>query len=145
MKLRKSLEEYYIPVTETGCWIWLGCTTSTGYGQLLWKPWTTPQRAHRIFYELLKGPIPDGYQICHKCDIPLCVNPDHLYAGTQSSNMKDRSNRGRNPKGMKSARRKLTIDEVHKIRSSRESQWYLAKIYGVNQSTISRVINRETW
>lgn len=80
-------EEKFIPVPEAGCWIWTAATNSMGYGRMVFNG---PARlAHRISYQLYRGPIPDGMCVCHKCDTPLCVNPDHLFLGTFSDNARD--------------------------------------------------------
>lgn len=78
---------------ETGCWLWTGSRVNDNYGcanidykQLL---------AHRLSYELHHGPIPDGQKVCHSCDTPLCVNPSHLFLGTQKENLEDMTQKGR--------------------------------------------------
>lgn len=81
-----------------GCWLWTG-STSKGYGQL--STWGGEQnyKAHRLAWELMNGPVPDGLVVRHKCDNPRCVNPSHLEVGTQKDNSMDTSRRGRlNPK-----------------------------------------------
>jgi len=80
---------------SNGCWIWLGYTTSKGYGTF--GPDQHPVRAHRWIYEYYNGPL--GDLLClHECNHPSCVNPDHLYAGTGSDNMQDRIKAGNDPK-----------------------------------------------
>lgn len=73
------------------CWPWRGA--ERGYHNVQWEGRTVP--AHRLSYELAKGPIPDGMFICHVCDNPLCCNPDHLWAGTHKDNMDDMMQKGR--------------------------------------------------
>ena len=94
MSRRKTLEEKmnnYEIVTETGCWIWMGCVNREGYGQVSVDG--RLQRAHRVFFGLDK--IPKGMLVCHKCDVPSCVNPDHLFLGTQTDNILDMMSKGR--------------------------------------------------
>lgn len=79
-------------VHGVGCWLWSGERDRRGYG-VFYAPKRT--KAHRYAYEQASGPIPDGLVICHRCDTPACVRPDHLFAATQSENMKDCSRKGR--------------------------------------------------
>ena len=85
----RVIAELSIPVPGPGCWIWLGSCDERGYGYLRFNG--RNQRAHRASYETVNGPIPSGLSICHKCDTPSCVNPDHLFAGTQRDNLRDAS------------------------------------------------------
>jgi len=81
-------------VANNGCWEWTGCLDKKGYGQFYYKG--KHRRAHRVSWALKYGEIPPSELFaCHKCDNPKCVNPDHLFLGTQSDNMKDMSRKGR--------------------------------------------------
>jgi len=77
-----------------GCWIWTGGKDGKGYGRV-WKDGKR-QGAHRVAYELTHGPIKDGKYACHHCDNKICVNPDHIFIGTQKDNMQDWARKGKN-------------------------------------------------
>ena len=87
----------HVVCPDTNCWLWEGATYANGYGWI--KCFGKVVSAHRLAYELYKGPIPAGAQILHSCDIKRCVNPDHLRAGTHAENMAEASDRGRMPSG----------------------------------------------
>jgi hypothetical protein len=90
---REQFENLVEKIPEAGCWIWKKGITGSGYGALWYREETVS--AHRFSYIMYKGPIPRGLHVLHRCDVKLCVNPDHLYTGTEGDNMRDASNRGR--------------------------------------------------
>lgn len=97
-------------VNERGCWIWQGDKTYRGYGRMSVK--NRSRSVHRLAYEAWVAPIPEGMLIRHKCDTPLCINPEHLTPGTHKDNMRDKYERGRDntPRGenhYETKRRKL--------------------------------------
>ena len=81
--------------TET-CWLWNGALTSNGYGSFVFNG--KSQGAHRFSYQNFKGEIPEGMLICHTCDIPACVNPEHLWVGTHLDNSDDKYKKNRQVK-----------------------------------------------
>lgn len=93
LSLAERIELDSMPVTECGCWIWLRSLSTRGYGQINLGDRVT--RTHRASYEAFKGTIPDGLHVLHTCDVKTCVNPDHLYLGTDAENSRDRIARGR--------------------------------------------------
>lgn len=130
----------YIPVTESGCWLWTG-QLMRGYGAIKLRKGGV-MSAHRFFYMDLVGAIPPGALVCHKCDTPSCVNPNHLFLGTASDNMTDMLRKGRNGLG---PRKRLTPEVAASIRNSRNSIRATAKIYGVSRRTVSDIRSGKTW
>ena len=96
--LRIFIEQNSEPIPTTGCWAWLAALSSTGYGA------TSPKRrarfggegtAHRLSWKAFKGDIPQGQHVLHHCDVRCCVNPDHLFLGTNADNIRDSMAKGR--------------------------------------------------
>jgi len=91
--LMERFELHYIPEPMSGCWIWTDTNNGHGYGLITVKG--QRKMAHRVAWELYRGPISEGLQANHKCDVRFCVNPNHLYLGTQAENLEDCITRGR--------------------------------------------------
>ena len=147
MNRLEAFESRMIPEPNSGCWLWLGMQQyGKLYGIFCWK--NKNIKAHRASWEIYRGPIPDGIHVLHKCDVPSCVNPDHLFLGTQRDNVEDCHRKGRNNslKGERQHLAKLTADIVIEIRASSGSTLEeLGHKYGVTKSTIGRVLSRKTW
>lgn len=131
-----------------GCWEWNACKNSDGYGTFGFAGGL--QTAHRFAYQLYVGGIKDGLVVCHRCDNPGCVNPAHLFLGTQADNIRDSVNKGRciRASGEKSGKSKLTEAQVVKIRTGYSEGTRivdLAKEFGVAWTTIFAVVHRHTW
>lgn len=132
----------------TPCHEWLG-SQCKGYGTINIRGKIL--RSHRVAWTMTHGPIPDGLWILHKCDNRRCVNPDHLFIGTNDDNMKDMYSKGRGNKsrGTSSYLAKLDERAVMTIRSDYAgghfSQQQLANRHGVSQAVISAAILRKTW
>lgn len=145
---RKSLKDRlmskFIVDESTGCWNW---TTSrrAGYGSI-WVDGKN-RRAHRVSYELHHGDIKDGLYVCHRCDNPVCVNPEHLFLGTSAENSADRDAKGRHitHRGSDNVSAKLTEEDVIAIRASDGKGIVLAAYYGVSPSRISEIRTGKKW
>lgn len=126
---------------KDGCWIWTGATLSAGgYGSIRVDKKST--RAHRLAYELTRGPIPPNTLLRHTCDNPKCVNPDHLLLGTHRENTKDAIERGQHQVGERSVLSILSTEAVTTIRAAISAGVpgrYLAKQFGVSESLISKI------
>ena len=153
---RVPLEERFwdkvYPDPNTGCWLWGGAGKPPyGYGLLLrGGRGSKHDLASRVAYELLIGPIPAGLFVLHKCDVPACVNPEHLYAGTQYENVRDREVRGRSAdvRGEANPAAKLREGDVLAIRAARPRGvlfQVLAARYGVSDMAIRMAAKRQTW
>ena len=138
-----------------GCWNWTDAPHTTGYGVLsiIVNGSSRLLFAHRLAYFFAFGEIPasDGrwgtLLVCHRCDNRLCVNPAHLFLGTDGDNMRDKTAKGRNhrPVGMLSPTAKLTDDQVRQIRADNRDRHELAKAFGINESTVRNIRSRKTW
>lgn len=126
---------------EGSCWVWMGARFPTGYGHLVFRGKDT--YAHRVAWELMRGPIPAGLHVLHRCDNPPCVNPDHLMIGTHADNMADMSAKGR-----ARTRRKLTLQQAAEIRAAHRAGERLSDIatrYGVSVPTVSEIGHGRKW
>lgn len=123
---------------NTGCWNWTAAITEDGYGRI--KIAGNRRFAHRISYELHNGAIPVGVLVCHECDDRTCINPRHLFLGTQADNVADMVAKGRQSRGDSHARAKLTSADVAAIRASQgASRRELAKRYSISIGYISAI------
>jgi len=136
---------------DTGCWEWTKDTRGHGYGSV--KVCNKKIMAHRMSYKLFVGPLPDGLYVLHRCDNRLCINPDHLFVGTDSDNKRDCADKNRHPQlwleGEDNPGSKLTGEDVFKIKELiREGQYPLIRIaewFGVTSPTISDIKTGKLW
>ncbi len=140
-----ALFDRSIPEPNSGCWLWLGATKHgpTGYGDISVNG--KHKIVTRIVWELRNTPIPEGLFICHRCDVPLCINPDHLFLGTAQENFDDMRIKKRHPRGECSGMAKLTEKQVFLILSDRRRLTIIAREYGVSNVLISKIKRREIW
>jgi hypothetical protein len=145
---RPILERFWECVNKTnGCWEWMGYCDPQGYGRLNID--NVPVLAHRISWELHYGPITPKQLVCHKCDNPKCVNPDHFFLGDQAANNADKHAKGRFRYGVSRGEAhgcsKLTEAQVREILASSGKSEDVAALYGVSGRTIREIRNRTTW
>lgn len=148
---RKPLNErFWAKVDIRGpddCWPWVGARNGYGCGHLGISGKNVS--AHRLAYELVKGPILDGTEVCHSCDNHPCCNPAHLWPGTHLDNMQDAVAKGRSARGERNGSHKLTSVQATEIRDRYESgditQCSLGAAYGVSGRCVSDITTGRTW
>lgn len=130
---------------DDGCWLWTAGKKRKGYGVFSLK--SKDRTAHRVSWAIHTGSIPDDLHCLHRCDCPPCVNPAHLFLGTNADNVADKTAKNRQVKGESSTKAKLTEKQVIEIRlnAGKSTAVELAKQYGVTSAVIRKVITRDTW
>lgn len=132
-----TLADYWNARVERGegCWEWQGHRDNRGYGSIGYGGRTL--KAHRVAYELHHGEIAPGMEVCHRCDNPACVNPDHLFVGTHQDNMRDCRDKGR-------FHTKLTPSQLRDVRETNKPRRQLAEEYGISTDHVSRLKNNRS-
>lgn len=173
VSIEDRLERNSTPEPNSGCRLWLGAVDKDGYGQM--KVGCVTKRAHRLSWQTHKGPIPDGLCTLHKCDVRSCIEPEHLFLGTDLDNARDRDAKGRQASGDRNGSRlhpesrprgdanpsrrrperlarggrhgmaKLTEAQVREILLSSESKRKTAKRFNVSPSLVTFIRNRTIW
>ena len=140
--------------TPGGCWPWLGAKNRLGYGRIgRGGAGGGTANAHRVSWELTHGPAPDHLFVCHRCDNPSCVRPDHLFLGTPAENTHDSWVKGRHIRGERVGGSKITADMVRVIRRryaalppyTKGAVKALAAEFGITHSNVSAIVRRESW
>lgn len=146
-------DRFFIKISknqETNCWEWLGAKHKDGYGFFYNNEYKTVL-AHRYSWLKYRGDIPEGMYVCHHCDNRKCVNPEHLFLGTQLDNVRDMYSKNRQHQniGQEHPRAKLTNESVLFIRKARKEKLYketeLADMFNVSVTTIHRVYHYGGW
>jgi hypothetical protein len=145
--LAERLEHYSIPEPNSGCLLWTAYANPAGYGVVCVPKKRATMLAHRAAWTVHRGPIPEGLHVCHKCDVPACINPDHLFLGTNDDNVADkvRKNRANKPVGVRNPRARLSESDVSAIRADMRTHEQIAADYGVARTTIGAVKSGRNW
>lgn len=151
-KPRPALERFTEKIeydTNAGCWLWSANVSNKGYGVFsVGKKSEGAAFAHRFSYQTFVGEIPASLFVCHRCDTPACVNPNHLFLGSHLDNMRDMHAKGRwtgNNRGELNGQSKLTPDDVRAIRASLGTASELSNRFNVSDSNIKLIKNRKRW
>lgn len=146
-RIRELIERRTSPVPIAGCWLWEGSTQSRGYGDF--RAFNKHRTAHRASYEAHVGPIPDGMQVCHRCDVRACCNPAHLFLGTNNDNIADAVAKGRKKlPGVRNGNHKLDEHGVRMVRGMVADGFtytYIASVVGLSKSAIQHIAQRRNW
>lgn len=156
-QLQKIVETRSVPIPECGCWLWTASSAKSGYGDFrLGRHYL----AHRASYEGFVGPIPQGMHVLHKCDVRLCVNPSHLFVGTNKENIDDSVKKGRRkgvtrkrpsgltykPQSKETRQRRWRIpiearENIKLVRNGGATLSETAEAFGVSKAAVSRIAN----
>jgi hypothetical protein len=144
--MMERFEKKFIPEPNSGCWLWTAAAKGDGYGHFALNN-GKPIGAHRASWMIYNGDIPDGMHVLHRCDVRCCVNPDHLFLGTNQDNVQDRQRKGRRPPtfGEANPKAKLTAIQVAAIRADPRSLSKTAAAYGVSRTHIGLIRQNKFW
>jgi len=132
--------------SDDDCWLWQLKPGSHGYGQLsIYPDERRTQTAHTFSYELHNGAIPKGLVVRHRCDIRLCVNPNHLLLGTQADNNRDWFERNHGNRGTANGQSKLTVSDIRRIRADKRDGAAIAAEYGLNRDYVYKIRQGRAW
>lgn len=144
-KIILRFEAKFIPEPNTGCWIWLASRHPQGYGTFGIDG--KVYYAHRVSWLIYRGDLPLGMKVCHSCDNEWCVNPEHLWLGSQAENVADSvlKGRARRPQGEEHASAKLTEQDILSIRRDIRPRSEIAAEYGCTKENIGMIKSGKTW
>jgi hypothetical protein len=143
---QQRIEQRVLRIPEAGCWVWMGATQVRGYGEIVSS--NRKYLAHRASYEAFVGKIPKGMNVCHACDNVACVNPNHLFLGTQKQNLQDMVGKGRSTRGEKNPSAKLTEEKVKSIKhgfADGKTDSELAGQFNIVRQTVNNIRHNKRW
>lgn len=146
LEKNKEIVDHNLEHCPGACHEWTKHRDKNGYGKISIK--NKPHSAHRVSYETYVGPIPEGLWVLHKCDNPICFNPDHLYTGDNKQNCKDRADRGRTLKGADNGNSKLSHDQVVEIKKrlyNGETPNEIFPDYPVSGKCLRNIRDNKSW
>lgn len=143
--IRKRFNKKFIVHPRTRCWEWIGCRNKDGYG-ITYETYKNVS-ASRVSYKIHNGPIPNGMCVLHHCDNPGCVNPEHLFIGTQQDNVKDMDQKGRRVICIGTKRGNSKLNELKVVAIMKDPSPYpiISKKYNISVSVICAIKQRKTW
>lgn len=151
VSLRQRFDDKWMPEPNSGCWLWLGAIQGiaekpTDVRPRMWDG-KKSEYAYRVAWSIYRGPIPRDLELRHTCDVPSCVNPNHLTVGTRKQNMADCVARGRTnkPRGEAAPTARLTEISVRAIRASDEPSKRIARRLGIHDKTVRDIRRGVTW
>ncbi len=143
MSVSERLDYYTEPEPNTGCWLWVGALSTGGYGKIYLD--NKYIAAHRASWVVHHGPIPNGLLVCHKCDVKLCINPEHLFLGTQKENIEDATRKGRMSHGEDRPTSKLKESQVVNIFSDIRTASKIAAQYNITETAVYNIKAGRRW
>jgi hypothetical protein len=145
---QQRLEAKCLPEPMSGCWLWEGCVKKGGYGYFFMGNDYAPSKtqAHRAAWLIYRGPT-FGMDVLHRCDNPACVNPDHLFLGTDQDNVDDKMAKGRQAimRGERNPRARLNAEKASAIRADQRETRFIAAEYGISRQAVQRIRSGKAW
>lgn len=143
-------DRFWLKVFKTeedgGCWLWMAACIAFGHGRIrIGGRGSRTELAHRVSWRIHFGEIPEGMCVLHRCNVPRCVNPEHLYLGTHDDNMRYMAECDRQLKGVDNGAAKLSEQEILAIRAMPGKLRDIAPVFGITFAHVGRIKRQENW